>query len=167
LPVVARDILEVGPLGLGVLRGAPAVGGMSMALYLSAFPIRDRAGIAMLSTVALFGLSSIVFGLSSSLWLSAAALVVLGASDTASVYIRWTLVQLWTPDEVRGRVSAVSGVSASGSTELGEFRAGVFAALIGTVPALLLGGFTTLLVVLLWARWFPELVRIRHLDRPI
>jgi sugar phosphate permease len=148
-----------------MLRAAPAIGGMSVALYLGAFPMRSRVGSAMFATVALFAVAIIVFGLSTVLWISVVALIVMGGADMASVYIRWTLVQLWTPDHVRGRVSAVTGVSASGSTELGDFRAGVSAALIGPVAAVVLGGVTILAVVALWMRLFPELAGISSLSR--
>ena len=167
LPIFARDILDAGPSGLGILRGAPAVGGMAVALYLSVWSIRNSVGVTMFATVAVFGAATAVFGLSTNLWLSALALVVMGGSDVASAYIRWTLVQIWTPDEVRGRVSAVSSVSASGSTELGEFRAGSMAAAFGAVPAVVFGGVAIIGIVALWIRWFPELLRVRHFDRPV
>jgi MFS family permease len=164
LPVYARDILEVGPWGLGLLRGAPGLGGIAMAIYLSVYPIRDHAGLIMFATVALFGLSIVAFGLSTALWLSLAALVVMGASDLVSVYIRATLVQLWTPDQLRGRVSAVNTVFLNASNEIGAFRAGGTAALIGAAPAVVLGGLGAVLVTALWFRWFPELRAVRHLD---
>lgn len=165
LPVFARDILDVGPFGLGVLRGASALGGLTVALYLGLRSIRNRVGVAMFATTAVFGLATIVFGLSTYLWLSVIALFFMGGSDTASVFIRWTLVQVRTPDELRGRVSAVTSVSASGSSELGDFRAGTMAALIGTVPAVVVGGVATVGMVALWTRLFPGLMRVRHFER--
>jgi MFS family permease len=165
LPLFARDILDAGPFALGVLRTAPAVGGTGVALYLSLRPIRDRAGILIFATMAVFGVSIVLFGMSTVLWLSVAALVVMGASDMANVYFRWTLVQLWTPDAVRGRVASVTSVSATGSTELGDFRAGVSAALFGAVPAVVLGGVMILAGVFVWMRLFPQLLNVRSLDR--
>ena len=164
LPVYARDILEVGPWGLGLLRAAPAIGAISVALYLATHPIRDHAGILMLAFVAVFGVATVVFGVSTIAWLSIAALIVLGGADMVSVYVRETLIQLWTPAKVRGRVNAVNMVFIGASNELGEFRAGISAWLIGTVPAVALGGVGTILVAALWFRWFPELRRARHLD---
>jgi hypothetical protein len=165
LPIFARDILEIGPFGLGALRGASALGGLTIALYLSFRSIRNRVGVAMLATTAVFGVATIAFGLSTQVWLSMVALFIMGGSDTASVFIRWTLVQTRTPDELRGRVSAVTSVSASGSSELGDFRAGTMAALIGAVPAVVVGGVATVGMVALWMRLFPMLVRVRHFER--
>jgi MFS family permease len=159
LPIYARDILQVGPTGLGLLRSAPAAGALGMALYLVWRPIRQRAGARMFQAVALFGLATIAFGLSRDFLLSLACLVVLGAADMVSVVIRQTLVQGETPDGMRGRVSAVNAVFIGASNELGEFESGTVAALIGTVPAVVVGGAGTLLVAALWARWFPDLRR--------
>ena len=167
MPVFARDILHVGPLGLGVLNASPAVGGLVVALVLSLWPLRDRAGRVLFATVAVFGVSVVVFGLSRSLPLSIAALVVMGAADMISVNVRHTLVQLWTPDEVRGRVSAINAVSIGASNEIGQFRAGAMASLIGTTSAVVLGGIATLAVVGLWMRWFPQLLAVRRLDRGV
>jgi MFS family permease len=164
LPVYARDILEVGPWGLGLLRGAPGVGAVLMALYLAKFGIRDRAGLILFAFVAAFGFFTMVFGLSTWVPLSIAALFLMGACDMISVYIRETLLQLWTPDEVRGRVNAVNRVFIGASNELGEFRAGVVAAWIGAVSAVALGGAGTMAVAFLWSRWFPELRTARKLD---
>jgi MFS family permease len=164
LPVYARDILQTGPWGLGLLRAAPGLGGIAMAIYLGFYPIRDHAGRIMFATVAVFGLATTAFGLSSVLWISLLALVVMGASDLVSVYIRATLVQLWTPDPLRGRVSAVNTVFLNASNEIGAFRAGGSAALIGVVPAVVLGGIGTIVTAALWFRWFPELRATRHLD---
>jgi len=164
LPVYARDILEVGPWGLGLLRAAPGVGAVSMALYLARYGIRDQAGRILFVFVALFGLFTLVFGLSTSVPLSIVALVLMGACDMVSVYIRETLLQLWTPDEVRGRVNAVNRVFIGASNELGEFRAGVVAAWIGAVAAVSVGGAGTMAVAFFWSRWFPELRTARRLD---
>lgn len=164
LPVYARDILEVGPWGLGLLRSAPGVGAVAMALYLARYGIRDRAGVILFVFVAAFGFFTMVFGLSKSVPLSIAALVLMGACDMVSVYIRETLLQLWTPDEVRGRVNAVNRVFIGASNELGEFRAGVVAAWIGAVAAVSMGGAGTMVVAGLWSRWFPELRTARRLD---
>ena len=164
LPVYARDILDVGPWGLGLLRAAPGVGAVAMALYLARYGIKDHAGRILFIFVALFGLFTMVFGLSKSVPLSIAALVLMGACDMVSVYIRETLLQLWTPDEVRGRVNAVNRVFIGASNELGEFRAGTVARLIGAVAAVTLGGAGTMGVAFFWSRWFPELRTARRLD---
>jgi MFS family permease len=164
LPAVARDVLEVGPWGLGMLRAAPGVGALLMAAYLSVRPISDHAGRVMFIGVAIFGLSTVVFGLSTTAWLSIAALFVMGASDMVSVTVRETLMQLWTPDAVRGRVNAVNSVFVGASNELGEFRAGMMATLIGVMPAIAFGGIGTIAVAALWSRWFPQLREARKLD---
>jgi MFS family permease len=164
LPVYARDILELGPWGLGLLRAAPGVGAITVAVWLAGHPIRDHAGIVMFVFVALFGVFTVVFGLSTLTWLSIFALAMLGATDMVSVYVRETLIQLWTPDELRGRVNAVNMVFVGASNELGEFRAGMMAALIGTVPAVVFGGVGAVAVAGLWAWLFPELRKVRHLN---
>ncbi len=164
MPIYARDILEVGPWGLGLLRAAPGIGAILMVLWLSKFPIRDNAGIILFVFVAGFGLFTVVFGLSTWVPLSIVALVLMGACDMVSVYVRETLLQLSTPDEVRGRVNAVNRVFLGASNELGEFRAGVVAAWIGAVAAVTVGGVGTMAVAALWARWFPELTKARTLD---
>lgn len=164
LPVYARDILQVGPWGLGLLRAAPGVGAILMALYLARQGIRDKAGIILFACVAAFGFFTMVFGLSTSVPLSIAALLLMGAGDMVSVYIRETLLQLWTPDEVRGRVNAVNRVFIGASNELGEFRAGTVAAWIGAVAAVTIGGAGTMAVSFFWSRWFPELRTARRLD---
>jgi MFS family permease len=166
MPVYARDILVVGPLGLGLLRSAPGIGAVAMALYLARFGIRDRAGLILFAFVAGFGFFTMVFGFSAFLPLSVIALALMGACDMVSVYIRETLLQLWTPDEVRGRVNAVNRVFIGASNELGEFRAGLVAAWIGAVAAVTMGGGGTMTVAYLWARWFPELRNARRLDAP-
>jgi len=164
MPAYARDILQVGPEGLGLLRAAPGIGAIAIALLLTVRPIRDHAGVIMFVAVGLFGLATTVFGLSETLWLSVAALMVMGASDMVSVYIREILVQVSTPDEVRGRVNAVNMVFVGASNELGEFRAGTMAHLIGIVPAVAFGGLAAIGVAGLWAWWFPALRRTRRLD---
>jgi len=165
MPVYARDVLDVGPWGLGLLRAAPGVGALAVAVWLAVHPVRDRAGLVMFAFVALFGAFTIVFGLSTAPWLSIAALALMGAADMISVYIREILLQLWTPDEVRGRVNAVNQVFVGASNELGEFRAGVLAFWIGAVPAVALGGVATIAVAGIWALAFPELRRARSLAR--
>ncbi len=157
LPIYARDILMVGPEGLGHLRAAPAVGATLMALLLARQPLARHVGIKMFGAVALFGLATIVFGLSRELWLSLAALAVLGAADMISVYVRGSLIQLHTPDAMRGRVSAVSMLFISASNELGEFESGVLAAAIGPVAAVVAGGVGAIIVTVIWAWRFPEL----------
>jgi len=164
LPIYARDILHVGPWGLGLLRSAPAVGAAIVAFGLAHRPLARRAGASMFSCVALFGVMTIVFGLSRSFPLSLAALAGLGAADMVSVVIRQTLVQINTPDEKRGRVSAVSSIFIGASNQLGEFESGVTAAGLGTVPAAVLGGVGTLAVVLIWIFLFPPLRQADRLD---
>ncbi len=162
LPVFARDVLEVGPAGLGVLRAAPAVGALCAAFALSRWQIRRRAGGTLLTVVAAYGVTMIVFGLSETMWLSLLALAVGGGVDMVSVVLRQTILPLVTPDELRGRVNAVEMVFISASNELGAFESGVAAALIGAVPAVVIGGVLTIGVALTWARFFPDL---RHVDR--
>lgn len=157
LPIYAREILHTGPWGLGLLRSAPGVGAALMAIVVAHRPIRRRAGLTMLFTVAAFGLLTIIFGLSRSLVLSLAALFLLGASDMVSVIIRATLIQVATPDEMRGRVNAIDFLFIGVSNELGEFESGLTAQWFGTVPAVVLGGVGTLLVIATWAWLFPEL----------
>jgi MFS family permease len=164
LPIYARDILEVGPWGLGLLRAAPGIGAIIMAIWLSKYSIKDNAGVVLFLFVAGFGFCTIVFGLSKSVPLSIAALALMGAFDMVSVYVRETLMQLWTPDAVRGRVNAVNRVFIGASNELGEFRAGVVAAWIGAVAAVAIGGAGTMAVAFLWSRWFPELRTARTLS---
>jgi MFS family permease len=157
LPVYTRDILHAGPWALGILRSAPAVGAVCMAMLLAHRPLRRHAGITMSWSVAGFGVFTIVFGLSRSLVVSLIALLLLGASDMVSVIIRGTLVQLSTPDEMRGRVSAVNSLFIGTSNEFGQFESGVTAQWFGTVPAVVIGGVGTLLVIALWSWLFPEL----------
>ena len=179
LPVFARDIIKIPPLGVdlmgfhfalsrelafGLLRSAPAVGATLVALSLAARPIHAWAGRYMFGGVAVFGAATIVFGVSTSLWLSMAALAVLGGADMLSVYVRQTLVQLVTPDEMRGRVAAVSSVFIGASNELGEFESGVVAKFLGPVGAAIFGGVGALMVTGLWARLFPDLRRADRLE---
>ncbi|WP_311030814.1 MFS transporter [Mesorhizobium koreense] len=164
LPVYARDILDLGPWGLGLLRSAPGVGSLAVAVWLAGHPVRDRAGAIMFVGVGLFGLFTTLFGLSTITWLSVATLALIGAADMVSVYVRETLIQLWTPDHLRGRVNAVNMVFVGASNEVGEFRAGTMAALIGTVPAVVVGGIGAIAVAGLWAGLFPALRKVRHLD---
>ena len=163
LPIYARDILHTGPWGLGLLRSAPAVGALSMAVWLAHHPLERNAGRRMFAGVALFGIATIVFGVSRSFALSLAALIVLGASDMISIVVRLSLVQLRTPDAMRGRVSAVNSMFIGASNQLGEFESGVTAAWFGTVPAVVIGGIGTLLIVVLWMRWFRELAAVDSL----
>jgi MFS family permease len=159
LPIYAKDILETGPTGLGLLRAAPAVGAVFASAYLTYAPLTRGVGRTMYASVAVFGLATIVFGLSESLVLSFIALAIMGAGDMVSVVIRISLVQLETPDAMRGRVSAASALFTGTSNHLGQFESGVTAAWWGTVPAVVVGGIGTLLIVLLWMRWFPELAK--------
>lgn len=165
MPAVARDVLDVGPWGLGLMRAAPGIGAIAVAALLSVRPITDRAGHVMFVCVGLFGLSAVVFGLSETVWLSIAALVVMGGADMVSVTIRETLMQLWTPDEVRGRVNAVNMMFIGASNELGEFRAGAMASVIGVMPAIVFGGAGAMVVAGLWAWMFPQLRTARSLER--
>ncbi len=159
LPIFAKDILHVGPWGLGLLRSAPAVGALLMSVVLTRWPVRRRTGHVLLGAVAVFGAATLVFGLSTSLVLSMAALAVTGAADMVSVVIRQTLVQLETPDAMRGRVSAVNSVFIGASNQLGEFESGATAALMGPVGSVVLGGVCTLAVAGLWLRVFPTLAQ--------
>ncbi len=166
LPVFARDILMVGTEGLGFLRGAPAIGAALVALYFTWFPLRHNVGVKMLVAVAAFGALTILFGLSRSMALSMAALILLGGVDMLSVYVRSSLVQLHTPDTMRGRVSAVSGLAISASNELGEMQSGLAAALLGPVAAVVAGGAAAMGIAGLWTYLFPELRRARTFDPP-
>ncbi len=159
LPIYARDILGTGPWGLGILRSAPAVGALAMALWLARHPLRGGVGRKMFVAVALYGAFTIVFGLSTLFWLSLAALATMGAADMVSVVVRSSLVQLGTPDAMRGRVAAVNTMFIGASNQLGEFESGVTAAWFGTVPAVVLGGIGTLAVVAAWVWLFPALAR--------
>jgi MFS family permease len=164
LPIYARDILHTGPWGLGILRGAPAVGALLMAATLARHPISRRVGIRMFQAVIVFGVATVVFALSHSLWLSLLALVTLGAADMISVVIRLSLVQLRTPNQMRGRVGAVNYLFINASGQLGEFESGATAALLGAVPAAVLGGIGTIVVALLWMKLFPTLRDVERLE---
>ncbi|MGZ3376220.1 MAG: MFS transporter [Phenylobacterium sp.] len=164
LPVFARDILHVGAQGFGILRSGPAMGATVVALSLAARPIHRHAGVFMFSGVAVFGLATCVFAVSKSLWLSVAALAALGGADMLSVYVRQTLVQLVTPDAMRGRVAAVSSVFIGASNELGEFESGVVARLLGPIGAALFGGIGALIVTGAWAGLFPALRKADRLE---
>lgn len=159
LPVFAKDILLTGPMGLGLLRSAPAVGALLMSLWLARFPFQRNVGRTMFIAVGVFGVATIAFGLSTSFWFSLAVLVVLGAADMISMVIRSSFVQLETPDEMRGRVSAVNGLFIGASNQLGEFESGVTAHWFGTVPAVVLGGVGTLVVTGVWIKLFPTLAK--------
>ena len=159
LPMFAKDILHVGPWGLGLLRSAPAAGALVMSVVLTRWPVERRVGRTLLWAVAVFGACMVVFGLSTSLWLSLAVLAISGGADMVSVVIRQTLVQLETPDAMRGRVSAVNSIFIGASNQLGEFESGATAALLGPVGSVVLGGIGTLLVALWWTRLFPSLAQ--------
>jgi len=165
LPVYASDILHVGARGLGVLRAAPGVGAVLTALFIAHHPLRRRVGAIMLWCVCGFGLMTVVFGLSRNVALSLGALVLVGACDMVSVIVRHTLIQMRTPDEMRGRVSAVNMVFLSASNEVGQFESGITAQWMGTVPAVVAGGVGTILVVLLWSRLFPALRKAEQLTQ--
>jgi MFS family permease len=164
LPIYARDILHTGPWGLGVLRAAPAIGALAMTIVLARHAITSQVGLRMFQAVIVFGLATVVFALSSWLWLSLIALAIMGAADTVSVVIRFSLVQLATPDNMRGRVGAVNFLFINASNQLGQFESGVTAALFGAMPAAVLGGVGTVLVALLWMRLFPTLRKFERLE---
>ena len=164
LPVFAKDVLDVGPAGLGVLRAAPAAGALVCAVVLTRRPVQNRAGPTLLTVVALYGVTMIVFGLSTTMWLSLVALAAGGAVDMVSVVLRQTILPFVTPDELRGRVNAVEMVFISASNELGAFESGVAAALVGAVPAVLIGGVATIAVAAVWWRLFPDLAHVDRLD---
>ncbi len=164
LPVFARDILHVGPEGLGQLRAAPALGASLIALILAFRPLKHNVGVKMLWAVVVFGLATIAFGLSTDFYLSLLSLAVLGGADMLSVYVRSSLVQLNTPDEMRGRVGAVSNLAISASNELGEMQSGVAASLLGAVGAIIFGGVGAIVVTGLWAYMFPELRNARTFE---
>lgn len=163
LPIFAKDILQAGPWALGALRAAPACGAMLMSLTLARLTLGEHVGRLLFGALLLFGVATTVFGLSTSIPLSVAALVVLGAADAISVVVRSSLVQLNTPDHMLGRVSAVNTLFVSASNQLGEFESGMLAALVGAVPAVVIGGVGTVAVAGLWMWWFPELRKLRSL----
>ena len=164
LPIYARDILQTGPLGLGILRAAPAVGALLMTAMLARHAISRRVGMRMFQAVIIFGVATLVFAISHWMWLSMLALAILGAADTVSVVIRFSLVQLATPNEMRGRVGAVNFLFINASNQLGQFESGVTAALFGTIPAAVLGGVATVAVALLWMKLFPTLRDVERLE---
>jgi predicted MFS family arabinose efflux permease len=157
LPIYASDILDVGPRGFGFLRSMPGLGAVVTALYVARWPVNKHMGVKMLVAVAIFGIATMAFGYSTNLWFSLACLFIMGASDMVSVYVRQTLVQLETPDEMRGRVSAVNSVFIGASNELGEFESGLLARAVGTVGAVVVGGVGTIAIAALWAWLFPTL----------
>ena len=157
LPIFARDILHTGSWGLGLLRSAPAVGALLVSLYLGQYPIRRRVGKVMFGSVAMYGVATLVFALSTSFVLSLAALALTGAFDMVSVVIRQSLVQLQTPDDMRGRVSAVNSIFIGASNQLGEFESGITAGWLGAIPSVAIGGASTILIVALWMKLFPAL----------
>ncbi len=165
LPVYARDVLELGPWSLGLLRASPGIGAVLTAMWLTSHPIRDHAGMTMFAAVALFGVFTTMFGVSTIAWVSILALALVGAADMFSVYVREILLQLWTPDHVRGRVNAVNNVFVGASNELGEFRAGMMGAWIGPVGAVVFGGIGSIAVAAIWAWHFPALRKTRSLDK--
>jgi MFS family permease len=164
LPIYARDILQAGPMGLGILRAAPAVGALLMTAVLARRAIRRRVGMRMFQAVIVFGVATVVFALSQWMWLSVVALAILGAADTVSVVIRFSLVQLSTPNEMRGRVGAVNFLFINASNQLGQFESGVTAALFGAMPAAVLGGVATIVTALLWMKLFPTLRDVERLE---
>jgi MFS family permease len=164
LPIYARDILQTGPLGLGILRAAPAVGARFMSSMVARHPIDRHVGMRMFQSVIIFGAATVAFALSQWMWLSVLSLAILGAADTVSVVIRFSLVQLATPDEMRGRVGAVNFLFINASNQLGQFESGVTAALFGTVPAAVLGGVGTIAIALLWMKLFPALRKVERLE---
>lgn len=164
LPIYARDILHTGPLGLGVLRAAPAVGALLMTAILARHSINRHVGLRMFQAVIVFGVATVAFALSYWMWLSLLALAILGAADTVSVVIRFSLVQLATPDEMRGRVGAVNFLFINASNQLGQFESGITAALFGTMPAAVLGGVATVAVALVWMKLFPSLRQVQRLE---
>ena len=166
MPIYAIDILEIGAIGNGLLRAAPGIGAIAMIVYLVSFPIKDHAGAILFVTVALFGLATATFGISTIAWVSILALMLVGAFDMISVYIREILLQLWTPDRVRGRVNAVNSIFLGASNELGEFRAGFMAAVYGAVLTVTGGGIAAMGVAALWAKMFPSLRKARYLEAP-
>jgi MFS family permease len=166
LPMYAKDILHTGPWGLGLLRAAPAAGALLVSVWLARRPLERRVGRTLIGAVAAFGLCLLVFALSTTFWLSLLALLASGGADMVSVVIRQTLVQLGTPDAMRGRVSAVNSIFIGASNQLGEFESGATAALLGPVGSVLLGGVGVLVVAGLWVRWFPALWRRDRLHAP-
>lgn len=165
LPVYASDILKIGPLGLGLLRSAPAIGALIMSAFLAKKPLKKNEGLKMFIAVIFFGIFTIIFAVSTSFLISLASLVLLGASDVVSVVVRLTLIQLKTPDSMRGRVNAVNSMFIGTSNQLGEFESGLTASLFGAVPAVLLGGIGSIIIAVLWMKLFPELLHATELGK--
>jgi len=164
LPIYARDILLTGPWGLGVLRAAPAVGSLVMSVVLARHAIERRVGMRMFQAVIVYGAATVLFAFSTSIWLSIVALAIMGAADTISVVIRFSLVQLATPDSMRGKVGAVNFLFINASNQLGQFESGITAALFGAMPAAVLGGVGSIAVALLWMKLFPSLRDMERLE---
>jgi MFS family permease len=165
LPIFARDILHTGPWGLGLLRSAPALGALSMSVLLTQMPLRRHVGSKMFAAVMVFGIATVIFSISTNFAVSLLALVILGAADNVSVVIRISLVQLSTPDAMRGRVNAVNSLFVGTSNQLGEFESGMLAGLLGVIPSGVVGGIATILIALLWMRLFPDLRSIDTLPK--
>ena len=164
LPIFAKDILNAGPTELGILRASPALGALVMTIVLTRWPLQHRVGIKMLCSVALFGFATAIFGISHSLWLSVIALIVTGVADSISVVIRMTLIQLETPNEMRGRVGSVNGIFIGASNQLGEFESGATASLLGPVASVVVGGVGSMLLALIWRYQFKELAQRNFLN---
>jgi hypothetical protein len=162
--VFAKDILTVGPAGLGLLRSAPAVGALAISVFLARYPLERRIGPTLFRSVIVFGVATVVFGVSTNFALSLVALTILGAADVVSMVVRMSLAQIRTPDAMRGRVSAVHSLFTGTSNQLGAFESGVAAALVGTVPSVVIGGLGTILVAALWMALFPELRRLGRFE---
>jgi hypothetical protein len=162
LPIFAKDILEVGPSGLGLLRAGPAIGALLMAIVLARFPVRHRAGRWLFGGVAAYGVATIIFGFSESMALSMACMLVVGAGDMMGQVLRQTIIQLRTPDAMRGRVAAVSNLSVTVGSQLGQFESGIVAAVIGAVGSVFVGGAAAILIVGIWMRQFPGITNIEH-----
>jgi len=159
LPIFARDLLHVGPWGLGLLRAAPGIGALLMSAFLTRWPVEDQAGSKLFVAIVVYGFATLIFGVSTSFWISMAALAITGAADMVSIVVRSTLVQLETPDHMRGRVGAVNSVFIGASNQLGEFESGAVAAAIGPVGSVIVGGIGSIVVAGLWWQGFPQLAR--------
>jgi predicted MFS family arabinose efflux permease len=159
LPIFARDLLHVGPWGLGLLRAAPGMGALLMSALLTRWPVEDQAGTKLFVAIVVYGLATVIFGVSTSFWISMVALAITGAADMVSIVVRSTLVQLETPDQMRGRVGAVNSVFIGASNQLGEFESGAMAAAIGPVGSVIVGGIGSIVVAGLWWQGFPQLAR--------
>lgn len=167
LPIYAKDVLMIGEAGFGLLRAAPGVGAILMVIVITSMDIRRHAGLILFVATAIFGALHVLFGYSTIVWVSVLALVLIGAFDMISVYVREALVQLWTPDDVRGRVSAVNSIVIGASNQLGEARAGFMAARLGTIFTVVAGGYLAIGVTALWALWFPSLRKVQNLEEGV